>query len=166
MGCKGDFAMGDIFMLSEEGLARIEPFFPLPRGVGRVGDCKVISGIVHVIRNGLRRRDAPLEYGSWKTLYNRFKRWSGRGVFDKIFKYLSAKDGPPGGLMIDSTYVRVHRAACSLHKGGDTPRHIGRTKGGLNSKIHVITDERGRMTDVRTLFSLLSSSRPSSHSRI
>ncbi|MBC6403694.1 MAG: IS5/IS1182 family transposase, partial [Hyphomonadaceae bacterium] len=38
--------MGDMFMLSEEGLARIEPFFPLPRGVGRVDDCKVISGII------------------------------------------------------------------------------------------------------------------------
>ena len=54
-GCKGDFAMGD--MLSKEGFARIEPLFPLPRGVAPVDDCKVISGIIHVIRNGLRRRD-------------------------------------------------------------------------------------------------------------
>ncbi|MBC6403562.1 MAG: hypothetical protein GDA39_06635 [Hyphomonadaceae bacterium] len=43
-------------MLSEEGLARIEPFFLLPRGVARVDDCEVISGIIHVIRNGLRWR--------------------------------------------------------------------------------------------------------------
>jgi len=43
MCCKGDFTMSDMFMLSEEGLARIEPFFPLPRGVGRVDDCKVVS---------------------------------------------------------------------------------------------------------------------------
>ncbi|MBC6413066.1 MAG: transposase, partial [Hyphomonadaceae bacterium] len=110
--------MGDMFMLSEEGLARIEPFFPLPRGVARVDDCKVISGIIHVIRNSLRWRDAPLEYGPCKTLYNRFKRWSKRGVFDNIFKHLSAKGCPPGGLMIDSTYIKVHRTACSLHKGG------------------------------------------------
>ncbi|MBC6403384.1 MAG: transposase, partial [Hyphomonadaceae bacterium] len=74
--------MGDMFMLSEGGLARIEPFFPL----ARVDDCKVISGIIHVIRNGLPWRDAPLEYGPYKTLYNRFKRWSKRGVFDNIFK--------------------------------------------------------------------------------
>ncbi|MBC6403138.1 MAG: transposase, partial [Hyphomonadaceae bacterium] len=51
--------MRDMLMLSEEGLTRIEPFFPLPRGVARVDDCKVISGIIHVIRNGLRWRDAP-----------------------------------------------------------------------------------------------------------
>ncbi|MBC6403828.1 MAG: IS5/IS1182 family transposase, partial [Hyphomonadaceae bacterium] len=37
--------MGDMFVLSEEGLARIEPFFLLPHGVARVDDCKVISGI-------------------------------------------------------------------------------------------------------------------------
>ncbi|MBC6411623.1 MAG: IS5 family transposase [Hyphomonadaceae bacterium] len=136
--------MRDMFMLSEAGLARIEPFFPLPRGVGRVDDCKVISGIIHVIKNGLRWRDAPSEYGPYKTLYNRFKRWSKRGIFSKIFNDLSAEGGPPGVFMIDSTYIKVHRTACSLGEGGDTPRHIGRTKGGLNSKIHVITDERGR----------------------
>ncbi|MBC6411572.1 MAG: transposase, partial [Hyphomonadaceae bacterium] len=111
--------MGDLFMLSEEGLARIEPFFPLPRGVARVDDCKVVSGIIHVIRNGLRWRDAPSEYGPYKTLYNRFKRWSEMGVFGNIFSHLSAKGGPPGVFMIDSTYIKVHRTACSLHKGGD-----------------------------------------------
>ena len=86
--------MRDMFMLSEEGLARIEPFFPLPRGVARVDDCKVISGIIHVIRNGLRRRDAPSEYGPYKTLYNRFKRWSEKGIFDRILSHLNAKEGP------------------------------------------------------------------------
>ena len=91
MVCKGDFAMGDTFMLSEEGLARIEPFFPLPRGVAPVDDCKVISGTIHVIRNGPRWRDAPLEYGSCKALYNRFKRWSGKGLFDEILKPLGCK---------------------------------------------------------------------------
>ncbi|MBC6403428.1 MAG: transposase, partial [Hyphomonadaceae bacterium] len=110
--------MGDLFMLSEEGLVRIEPFFPLPRGVARVDDCKVVSGIIHVIKNGLPWRDASLEYGPYKTLYNRFKRWSKSGVFDNIFSHLSAKGGPSGVFMIDSTYIKVHRTACSLRKGG------------------------------------------------
>ena len=46
--------------------------------------------------------------------------------------------------MTDSTYIKVHRTACSLRKGGGVSRHIGRTKNGLNSKIHTMTDERGR----------------------
>jgi hypothetical protein len=41
----------------------------------------VISGIVFVIRNGLRWRDAPREYGPHKTVYNRFVRWSRLGHF-------------------------------------------------------------------------------------
>ncbi|MBC6403918.1 MAG: transposase [Hyphomonadaceae bacterium] len=122
--------MGDLFMLSEEGLARIEPFFPLPRGVGRVDDFKVISGIIHVIRNGLRWRDTPLEYGPCTTLCNRFKRWSKRGVFDKIFSHLSAKGGPPGVFMIDSTHIKAPapRAACLTE--GVFPAISGRQKVG------------------------------------
>jgi transposase len=30
----------------------------------------VVSGIIHVIRNGLRWRDAPVDYRPHKTLYN------------------------------------------------------------------------------------------------
>ena len=47
-------------------------------------DRRVISGIIYVIRNGLQWKDAPREYGPYKTLYNRFVRRSRLGVFDKI----------------------------------------------------------------------------------
>ena len=49
-----------------------------------------MSGIVFVTRNGLRWRDAPREYGSHKTLYSRFIRWSRMGVFDRILQFLQA----------------------------------------------------------------------------
>ena len=113
--------MSDQFWLSEEQLARIKPYFPLSHGVPRVDDRKVISGIIHVIRNGLRWRDAPAVYGPHKTLYNRFIRWSKMGVFDRIFAALVAKNGPPGRLMIDATHLKAHRTACSLLKGGMFP---------------------------------------------
>ncbi len=113
--------MSDQFWLSEEQLARIEPYFPLSHGVPRVDDRKVISGIIHVIRNGLRWRDAPEVYGPHKTLYNRFIRWSRMGVFDKIFTALVEENGPPVRLMIDATHLKAHRTACSLLKGGMFP---------------------------------------------
>ena len=50
-------------------MRRIEPYFPLAHGVPRVDDRRVISGIIFVIRNGLRWRDAPREYGPHKTIY-------------------------------------------------------------------------------------------------
>ena len=52
--------MTELFLLSEAQMCRIEPFFPLSHGVPRVDDRRVISGIVFVIRNGLRWRDAAL----------------------------------------------------------------------------------------------------------
>lgn len=94
--------MSDHFWLCEEQLARIEPYFPLSHGVPRVDDRRVISGIIHVIRNGLRWRDAPDVYGPHKTLYNRFIRWSRMGVFDHIFTALVAEGGSPDRLMIPS----------------------------------------------------------------
>lgn len=42
-------------------MRRIEPYFPLSRGVSRVDDRRVI-------RNGLRWRDAPSDYGPHKTI--------------------------------------------------------------------------------------------------
>ncbi|MCH8953317.1 MAG: transposase, partial [Proteobacteria bacterium] len=64
------------FWLSDAQFARLQPLLPnKPRGVPRVDDRRVISGIIHVIRHGLRWRDAPSRYGPHKTLYNRFFRW-------------------------------------------------------------------------------------------
>ena len=55
--------MADLFWLTRAQLRRIAPFFPLSHGVPRVDDQRVVSGILHVIRNGLRWRDAPEAYG-------------------------------------------------------------------------------------------------------
>ena len=113
--------MSDLFWLSSEQLERIKPYFPLSHGVPRTDDLKVISGIVFVIRNGLRWRDAPEEYGPHKTLYNRFIRWSRMGVFDRIFAELAGLACRPERLIIDSTHLKAHRTAASLFKKGLFP---------------------------------------------
>ena len=59
--------MSDLFWLSRSQLQRIEPYFTLAHGIPRVDDQRVISGIIHVIRNSLHWRDAPKEYGPRKT---------------------------------------------------------------------------------------------------
>jgi putative transposase len=87
----------------------------------RVNDRRVISGIIFVIRNGLRWRDAPTAYGPPKTLYNRFVRWSRLGVFDRIFAGLAGRAGRPDCVMIDSTHLKAHRTAASLWKKGLFP---------------------------------------------
>jgi len=116
-----EHSMSDLFWLSRSQLQLIEPYFPLAQGVPRVDDQRVISGIIHVTRNGLRWRDAPKEYGPHKTLYNRFVRWSRLGVFDRIFASLAEDAGEPDAVMIDSTHLKAHRTAASLLKKGLFP---------------------------------------------
>ena len=113
--------MSDLLLLSEAQMRRIEPYFPLSHGIPRVDDRRVISGIIFVIRNGLRWRDAPKEYGPHKTIYNRFIRWSRLGVFNRILAELAAGGGKPDQLMIDATHLKAHRTAASLLKKGLYP---------------------------------------------
>ena len=135
--------MTDLLWLSDYQLDRIKPYFPLSHGVPRVDDHRVVSGIVFVIKNGLRWRDAPREYGPHKTFYNRFIRWSRIGIFDRIFANLAGQFGSAG-----SAHYRRHPSQ-SPPNGGEpskkraVPRCIGRTKGGLNSKLHVVSDGDG-----------------------
>ncbi len=122
--------MTRLYYLTQEQLKKIRPYFPLSHGIARVDDRKVISGIIYVIRYGLRWKDAPREYGPYKTLYNRFIRWSQLGVFNNIFTELakSAKSG--GQIMIDATHLKAHRTAASLLKKGLFPDVSGGQKAG------------------------------------
>lgn len=106
------------YYLTEEQMKKIRQFFPKSRGVARVDDRNVISGIIYVLKYGLQWKDAPKNYGPHKTLYNRFVRWSKNGVFDRIFAALAAEKADSRQLMIDATHLKVHRTAASLRKKG------------------------------------------------
>jgi putative transposase len=128
MAAQGGVVMSDLIWLSDAQMHEIAPYFPLSHGVPRVDDRRIVSGIIFVIRNGLRWRDAPKDYGPHKTIYNRFIRWSRMGVFDKIFAALAAKGGRPNQLMIDATHLKAHRTAASLLKKGLFPVVSGEPK--------------------------------------
>lgn len=62
-------------------MAGLQPFFPKSHGKFRVDDKRVLSEIIFINHDGLRWRDAPAAYEPHKTLYNRWKRWSDKGIF-------------------------------------------------------------------------------------
>ena len=136
--------MGDLFLVSEAQMARISPYFPLSHGVPRVDDRRVVSGIVYVIKHGLQWKDAPREYGPPKTHYNRFIRWNRLGVIDRNFDALAGEGPKPERIMIDSTHPESASDGGEPPKKGVLSRCIGRTKGGLNSKLHVVCDDAGK----------------------
>ena len=112
--------MSNLYWLTGAQIERLKPFFPKSHGKPRVDDRRVLSGIIFINRNGLRGCDAPGEYGPAKTLYNRWKRWSEKGVFARIMAGLAAEGAEHKTIMIDATYLKAHRTASSLRakKGG------------------------------------------------
>ena len=76
--------MSGRFWLDDEAWAVIEPLLPKNQpGARRVDDRRVISGIIHVLRSGCPWRDCPPAYGPPTTIYNRFHRWSRRGIWHR-----------------------------------------------------------------------------------
>jgi transposase len=112
--------MSDLCWPTDEQMVKLAPFFPKSHGKPRVDVRGVLNGIIFLIRNGLRWRDAPETYGSNKTLYSRWKRWSEKGIFARMMAGLAAERGEKGTVMIDATYLKAHRTASSLaaKKGG------------------------------------------------
>src|SRR2546429_6973462 len=76
-----------------------------------------MSGIMHVLKVGCRWQDCPKDYGPHKTVYNRFSRWSERGIWQKIFASVAGPSEPPEQAALDSSHVKVHRCA-NGGKGG------------------------------------------------
>ena len=112
--------MSDLFWLTDAQMARLRPFFPKSHGKPRVDDRRVLNRIIFINRNGLRWRNAPAVYGPHKTLHNRWKRWSDKGIFAQMMAGLAAAHCGEKTVMIDATYLKAHRTATSLSvkKGG------------------------------------------------
>ena len=126
--------MSSGFWLTDEQFDRLGPFLPMDtRGIARVDDRRVISGIVQVLKSGCRWKDAGPAYGPHKTLYNRFVRWRDKGVWENAFVALAAAGGPPAEALLDSTHVKAHRSAAGA-KGGRSARRSASAGAGATPK--------------------------------
>ncbi|WP_370087704.1 IS5 family transposase [Streptacidiphilus sp. MAP12-16] len=149
--------------LTNEEWARLRPHLPAHGGLGGQWSDhrRVLNGIYFRERTGVPWRDLPVRYGKWKTVYERHRRWSADGTWDRILKAVQAQADAEGRLdwsqvSVDSTTCRAHQHAAGarkrpdqrLKKGAVPARHradegLGRSRGGLTSKIH-LAGEGGR----------------------
>ena len=92
---------------------------------------------------GLPWRDLPTDFGNWNNVFKRFRRWVRATVFDRIFAVLS---GEPDFecAMVDGTIVTAHQKASGA-KGGTEQQAIGRSRGGLTTKIVAPVDALGNL---------------------
>ena len=82
-----------------------------------------VNGVLWVLRSGAHWHDLPERYGKWKSVHTRFSRWAKAGVWERVFKVLTA-DRKNEYLMIDTTLVRAHQQAAT-GKGGAAIRRWG-----------------------------------------
>jgi transposase len=117
-----------LFWFSDEQWAKIEPQLPRnQRGPARDDDRRILSGIMHVQRSGCRWKDCPPEYGPHKTIYNRFARWSERGIWQKLLASVAGAQDTPEQVALDSSHIKIHRCA-SGGKGGPKRRRSASRK--------------------------------------
>ena len=73
------------YELTDEQWALIAPLMPKRKPGGRWNDHRAtLDGMMWVLKSGSPWRDTPKRYGSWKSVYDRFRRWSADGTIDKI----------------------------------------------------------------------------------
>ena len=121
---------------------RIVPLLPAERGRrGRRPKPHrgIVEAIAWVLRTGAPWRDLPAEAGPWKTVYNRFRRWSVAGIWSGVLAQLAAcASRADGCVLLDGSVVRAHQHAAGAPSGDDEA--LGRSRGGLSTKIHAATD--------------------------
>ncbi|MGW1707743.1 IS5 family transposase [Streptomyces sp. NPDC002206] len=117
--------------LTEAEWRRLEPFLPV--GNNRCGRWRhhrqVVNGILHRIRTGVQWRDLPERYGPWKTVYERHRRWSADGTWERLLQQVQAQADAVGGIdwdvSIDSTSIRAHQHAAGARKTPPPPPSKG-----------------------------------------
>jgi transposase len=135
--------------LSAEQWTRIQDLLPgRKESVGRTAaDNRVfVNGVLWVLRSGARWSDLPERYGKYKSVHKRFARWAATGVWNRIFRSLT-QDTKNEYLLIDSTIVRAHQQAATGRKKGGSDQALGRSRGGLTTKIHLLCNALGQPLD-------------------
>lgn len=101
-----------------------------------------VEAIWYITRGGCQWRLLPAEFGDWRAIHRRFKRWAERGVWRDLLR--AAQIAPDfQAVMIDATIVRAHACAAGYAKSCPEQEGLGRSKGGFTTKIHVLVDGLG-----------------------
>ena len=115
------------YELSDPEWETLQRFLPsvVTGGRPRSDDRRVLNGIVWKIRSGAPWRDVPSRYGSWQSVYTRFRRWALDGTFGRMLAAVHADADAAGDIdwlvSVDSTIVRAHQTATGV-KGGTGKR--------------------------------------------
>ncbi len=116
----------DRSVLSDAQWERVASLLPGKAGdPGRAGtdNRRFLEAVLWIVRTGAPWRDLHPEFGNWNSVFQRFRRWAVKGVFEAVFACLSG-DPDFEYALIDGTIVRVHQHGTGA-KGGLSLRPSG-----------------------------------------
>ena len=102
---------------------------------------RFVEAVAFVLRTGVAWEDLPERFGKPNSLYRRYRRWSQRGIWDELFTAGVPEDALET-VLVDATITKAQRFASGA-RGGDV-EDLGRSRGGLTTKIHALVDGLGR----------------------
>jgi transposase len=110
------------YELTDMAFERIEPLLPKQTPGGRWNDHRIVlNGIFWILNSGAQWRDLPERYGKWQTIYDRFRRWTREGLFDRILNRLHLELDADGRINwdvfdVDGSNIRAHQSAAGAAK--------------------------------------------------
>lgn len=109
-----------------------------------------VDAILFVAKTGIPWRDLPERFGKWNSVWRRFDRWCELDVWRTLAQQLGEPDLIE--LQLDSTSIKVHvagvggrRRTAENKEDADQRRCLGRSRGGLNAKVHAAVDAHGHL---------------------
>jgi transposase len=137
--------------LTEAEWRVLKGLLPVEREAGKRGrgrppedNRNIINGILWRLRCGTPWRDVPEKYGNWNSIYRRFRRWSGSGVWESVAITLAETMAESGHYNIDSTSIRAHVSAAGGKGGVINELLAARGEGSPVKFIVSVMPEEGR----------------------
>ena len=110
------------YEIDEQAWDRVQDLLPGKAGdVGRsaVDNRQFLHAVLWIARSGAPWRDLPERFGPWNSVYQRFRRWAKKKVWQRVFEALQEPD--LDWVMLDSTTVRAHQQAAGQKKQPPRP---------------------------------------------
>jgi transposase len=120
------------YQLSDDQYAQLQDL--LPQNGQRGGQWKdhrlMIDGILWALSDGGRWRNLPERFGPWQSVYDRFRNWTRKGLWDRILRHLQARKMHSGDIdwalfAIDGTVIRAHQSSAGASEKKSARRRTG-----------------------------------------
>src|ERR1700677_4160026 len=108
--------------LNEKQWEKISEFFkrPDPRGAKPKHMTRtIVNAILYITKSGCQWRMLPVDFPPWKTVYDHFRKWCERGIWEKALDALNREVRVKAGRAPSPTYAIIDSKSVKTQYGSD-----------------------------------------------